>query len=119
MEVTPEQIAGELARRLIERGAVATTAKDGKRLFFMASRVYGGERGEIVVAMQDGGCYVWDGARPVSSFRLLTSGFRIEVAATLAAVLNEVYHLSTKKLDDGQDHEQRKRIERGPEDPSE
>lgn len=91
MSLDHQTIAEELARKLDANGFhVVRTVKD-KRLTFILNDSLGEQpRGGIMIALEGGGCHWWDGADGPheNPFRLISSGFDMENAATLAGILN-------------------------------
>lgn len=90
-------ISKGIAAKLMQTGCVVARAASGQRLFLMTTEFIGedepglaGEKG-IMVALEGGGCFLWDGLRELNAFRLISSGFDLATAATLAEVLNEIH----------------------------
>lgn len=85
------KVARELSDRLRRDGFAVSRTLSEKRLFLVASSHVGEREGELIISMEAGGCFVWDGSREVNAFLLVGHGFDLSSAATLAAVINALY----------------------------
>lgn len=87
------EVAKELHSRLISHGFAVIFTKDGKRLSFITEKHIGQTGQGIMIALEGGGCHWWSGATIENEFRLISSGFDMINAATLADTLNCLYEL--------------------------
>jgi hypothetical protein len=82
--------AEALRRQLINRGSVTLPAADGQRLYVVHSSTLGDPGQSLLIAFEGGGVLVWcyaDDPKPLNRFRLMTAGFRIDVAEAVATLL--------------------------------
>ena len=78
--------AKDLLNDLQVTGTLSMTTVTGKSLFIAEGRVFGKEG--LMLALEGGGCILWDKVRPLNAFRLITAKFDSAVATTIANLGN-------------------------------
>lgn len=90
MTTDHRMIAMELAAQIDASGVAHVTTREGKRLVFITEKLMGLDGSGIMIALEGGGCHWWAGTEPDNLFRFISSGFDMDSAATLEAVLHHL-----------------------------
>jgi len=102
-----------LRSELRERGATVLIDPNGKRLVLMRGGIAGLD-GQVVIAYEGWGTAIFDGDRALNEFRLISSGFSMKVARTVADLVNAVVGISVPPAVSGAKAQvERKLINRG------
>lgn len=73
----------------LKNGSLVLELADGKRVFLIGSRHLPGCNG-LLIAMEGGGCYLYDFQQPLTWMRLTTFGFRIDAAKAIEVWVNNL-----------------------------
>lgn len=84
-----------MRQQLALEGSCIWTGPEGKRLFLIAANILAmdTDRG-LLIAYEGEGTMFFELDRPLNVYRLLSAGFSVSVAATLADVVNELCGLN-------------------------
>lgn len=96
---TNTDIFDAMRRQLTDVGSCIWTGPEGNRLFLVSSHVLGKDMAQgLLIAYEGEGTMFFELDRPLNVYRLLSAGFSVSVAATLADVVNELCGLNVDNV---------------------
>lgn len=76
--------------RLLEKGSVSALDKQGRRLFFIDSRILDDLPAGLLIVYEGQGSFFYEMDRPLNRFRLLQARFPLTVAGWLSDLVNQL-----------------------------